>query len=145
MLQGVLAKCHATSRQNAFLLCRDAVLYGVLRLRRISASRRICCAQDDRRCGNQISELHQSPTPTGSARIRAGAGTRTGTELGIKATTVPAMMIQTPIQIHMTRGFKWTLMIGFPVSGFCPSYTTYRSSCGVERFATMVEVCWLAL
>jgi len=32
-----------------------------------------------------------------------------------------------------------------PVSGFWPSYTTYKSSCGVERLATMVDVCWLAL
>ena len=28
---------------------------------------------------------------------------------------VPAIIVQTPIQIHITRGFRWTLMMGLPV------------------------------
>src|SRR5260370_2902455 len=91
---------------------------------------------------------HQSPVATGAASARsrrAGAGTRTGAgAFGTKARTVPISMIQTPIQIHITSAFRWALRMGWPLSGFSPSNTRYKSSFRLERISGMVEVCWLA-
>src|SRR6266404_8898266 len=63
----------------------------------------------------------QSPAPTGAGWIRAGAVTRTGAALGIRASIVPPIMINTPTQIHMTSGFRWALMMGLPVPPSTPS------------------------
>ena len=54
---------------------------------------------------------------TGLERDRAKAVCK----FGVSAVNVPAMTIKTPIQIHATSGFRKTLMIGKPLSGFFPS------------------------
>src|SRR6266496_3657734 len=65
--------------------------------------------------------LHQSPAPTGAGRTRISAGmlARTVARTGAAFETIT----RTPTQIQETRGFRWALIMGRPVSGFWPSYT----------------------
>ena len=51
-------------------------------------------------------EVLQSPASAATGSTRAVAATRRGAAFGISAAMVPTIMIQTPIQIQPTSGFR---------------------------------------
>jgi len=57
-------------------------------------------------------------TPEATARAFLA---KYGAAFGIRARTVPPIMINTPTQIHMTSGFRCALMMGRPVPSLTPS------------------------
>src|ERR1019366_7640046 len=72
---------------------------------------------------------HQSPPfNAGSAEAVRAAGTRNeavaGVKLGTRAIPVPKTISTTPAHIQLTSGLRNALMMGWPVSGLVPSYTT---------------------
>src|SRR5206468_4107064 len=98
----------------------------------------------------RTARLHDlPPVTTGSVASAArAAGTRIdaveGLRLGTRAINVPITITTSPAQIQLTRGLRNALMIGCPVEGLTPSYTTYRSHSGTEWIETNVCGCWLA-
>ena len=70
----------------------------------------------------QKSKIEPQSPATGAA-CSASLGTRTVTGAGAfstRARAVPRIMTQAPIQIQMTMGLTWALMMGWPLS-FWPS------------------------
>src|SRR5581483_686459 len=124
----IALKQHLIAAANA----NNAVMTEFVEARRIATRSKQCQGEgnDDSRRANFAETNHQSPVSTGSvcagsgtmiARTRCAWGTAAAVIGGTMATMVPKIRIQTPAQIHITRGLMNALIIGRSVSKFLPA------------------------